>query len=486
MNPTTEAQVERGDTTKMALCVAELRIESRVSSCISMNITRKALPDGRPSSGTTDRKEERQMKRLALAVAGLAVAALALCSNARADVVTDWNLNLEKAAKVAAQLPPIEARSVAIVQVAIFDSVNGIARRYEPYMVTERAPHGARMDAAAAQAAYTTLKALYPAQAATFDAELADSLAGIAGHEGRSKSIARGLAWGEHVANLILAGRSQDGFSATVPGYFGGGAPGIWRSLPTGTNADGTLPAVLPQFRFVVPFAMTDPSQFRPGAPPALTSTQYASDVNEVKDIGRANSSTRTSDETQLAKLWQAVGIVDLQRSVRDILPADGSLVDEARLFALLSIASCDALIAIFDAKYTYNFWRPYHAIRLADTDGNPATDVDSTWTSLVFPPRHQEYPSAHSIATGAFMRVASSLLGDENTFVLSSPGFPTFTWTFDRFSDAAAQVKQARVWAGIHYRNSCDVGGAMGVALGDYILEHVLRPVGDEGEEED
>ena len=426
------------------------------------------------------------MKRLALVTGGLAAAGLVICCSARADMVTDWNQNFEKAAKTAAQLPPIEARCAAIVQTAVFDAVNGIHRRYESYLVTERAPGGARADAAVAQAAYTALKALYPAQAATFDAELAASLASISGHEGKSKSIARGLAWGEQVANTILAARSLDGFSATLPGYFGGGAPGIWRSIPTGTNADGTLPAVFPQLRYVVPFAIASPSQFRPGPPPALTSAHYAADVNEVKAIGRVNSTTRTSDQTQLAQLWQATSIADVFRGVRGALPAHGSMVDEARLLALVSMASFDALIAIFDAKYTYNLWRPYHAIRLADTDGNPSTDVDPTWTSLVFPPRHQEYPSAHCIATGASMRVLSRVLGDEHAFVLSSPGFPSFTWTFERFSDAAAQVKEARIWAGIHFRNSCDVGGAMGVALGDYVLEHALLPLGHEGEDEE
>jgi hypothetical protein len=407
-------------------------------------------------------------------VAVAVLTALAL----RADMVTDWNVNLEKAAKVAAQLPPVEARIAAIVQVAVFDAVNGIERQYQPYFVTERAPGGARAEAAVAQAAYTALKALYPAQSATFDAELAASIATIPGHQGNSQSIARGLAWGEHVANLILALRSMDGFSATVPNYFGSFDPGVWRSLPTATNPDGTLPAVFPQYRFMVPFAIASGDQFRPGPPPALTSPEYAADVNTVKDLGRVNSATRTPDQTQLAQLWQATSIVDLFRGIRPVLPPNASLDDNARLLALLSMASVDALIAIFDAKYTYNLWRPFHAIRHADIDGNPLTDADPTWTALVFAPRHQEYPSAHCIATGAFMRVASAILGDENQFVLSSPGFPNFTWTFDRFSDAAEQVKGARVWAGIHYPNSCNVGGAMGILVGDYVLGHTLLPV--------
>jgi hypothetical protein len=418
-----------------------------------------------------------------LMAAGLALAA---CLQVRADMVTDWNVNLEKAAKVAAQLPPIEARIAAIVQVAVFDAINGIDRKYQPYFVMDRAPGGARQEPAVAQAACTTLKALYPSQAATFDAELAQSIASLPGHQGNSQSIARGLAWGEHVANLILALRSIDGFSATLPGYFGGTGPGVWRSLPTATNPDGTLAAVFPQLRFVVPFAIESPDQFRPGPPPALSSPEYAADVNAVKDIGRVNSTTRTTEQTQLALLWQAVSIVDLFRGVRADLPADASLVDNARLFALLGAASCDALIATFDAKYTYNLWRPYHAIRLADTDGNPLTDPDPTWTALVFAPRHQEYPSAHAIATGAFMRVLARELGDEHPFVLSSPGFPSFTFTFDRFSDAAEQVKDARVWAGIHFPNSTKVGGVMGLALGDYVVDHFLLPLDQDEEDGD
>ncbi len=413
----------------------------------------------------------------------LALIGCARTSEVRADMVTDWTINLEKAVKVAAQLPPIESRNAAIVQVAVFDAVNGIERKYQPYLVTERAPGGARAEAAVAQAAYTALKALYPAQAATFDAELADSIAAIPGHQGNSQSIARGLAWGEYVAKQILALRSLDGFSANLPGYFGGTAPGVWRSLPTATAADGTLPAVLPQLRYVTPFALASPDQFRPGPPPDLTSTQYAQDVNTVKDLGSTTSTMRTAEQKNLALLWQAVSLVDLFRGVRGILPADASLDDNARVFALLGISSIDALIAVFDAKYTYNLWRPYHAIRLAGTDGNPLTDADPNWTALVFAPRHQEYPSAHSIATGAFMRILSRMFGDETQFVLSSPGFPSFTWTFDRFSDAAAQVKQARVWAGIHYPNSTEVGGAMGILVGDYVLDHVLLPLNDDDE---
>ncbi len=149
-------------------------------------------------------------------------------------------------------------------------------------------------------------------------------------------------------------------------------------------------------------------------------------------------------------------------------------------MFALLGIVGCDTLISVFDAKYTYNLWRPYHAIRLAATAGNPLVQADPAWTALVFAPRHQEYPSAHSILTGSMMRVLSRELGDEHTFILSAPGYPSFMWTFDRFSDAATQVKEARIWAGIHYRNSCLTGGAMGLEIADYVLDNFLLALDD------
>jgi len=417
-----------------------------------------------------------------LIAAGLALAGLV--SAARADTVTEWNANLERAIFATAQPVAAQPRFSTIVHNAIYDAVNGIARKYTPYFVTEAAPPGARQEAAAAQAAYTALKALYPSQAAALDAQLAESLANIPGSRGNSVSIARGRAWGEHVANVILAWRSTDGWSTPPPPYFGSGAPGVWRSPPTTTNADGTLPAVFSQMSVLVPFAMPSHDAFRPGPPPALTSALYAADVNEVKAIGRFDSAVRTAEQTQLALLWQAAGLVDENRIARSVVPSANRLVDNARLFALLNIAACDALIAGFDSKFAYNLWRPYHAIRLADTDGNSDTIADPTWNSLFLSPRFQEYISNHASLTGSFMHVLTREVGDERTFTLSSPNYPAYTWTFDRFSDATAQVKEARIWAGIHFRNSCDVGEAVGVAIADYVVDNLLLPRETEDEQ--
>jgi hypothetical protein len=427
---------------------------------------------------------ERNLEVRESLITGLVLACLALTSSIQADEVTDWNLAAENAVKTAALNPGIQGRFLAIVHTAVYDAVNGIVGKYTPYFVTESAPPGARPEAAAVQAAYTALKALFPAQTATFDAQLAESLANIPGNS-KSISVQRGRAWGQHVANVILAWRAGDGFSTPPPPYFGSTTiPGIWRSIATGGNPDGTLPAVFPQMAVLVPFAMTSPSQFRAGPPyaatlaAALTSPRYAADVNEVKAIGRFDSAVRTPEQTQLALLWQASGAAEENRIARSVVPPDNRLVDNARLFALINIVACDTIIAAFDTKYTYNFWRPYHAIRLADSAGNPAIVQDTTWNSLFLAPRHQEYFSAHSVNTGAIMRVLARELGDEHTFTLVARDYPGFTWTFNRFSDAAAQVKEARIWAGIHYRNSCNAGGAAGVAIADYVLDNFLLPL--------
>jgi len=416
----------------------------------------------------------------ALAVLGLLIAGAA----ARADSVTDWNGHWEEAVFATAQPAPGQARFGAILHTAVFDAVNGIARNYTPYYVTELAPPGARAEAAAAQAAFTVLTALYPSQASALNEHLAHSLAAIAGHQGDSQSIARGREWGEYVANQILELRSVDGWSTPPLPYFGSFDPGVWRSIPFAENADGTVAAAFGQNAILAPFAMSAPSQFRPGPPyaptltEALASAQYAADLNEVKAIGRVNSVIRTSDQTELARLWQAVGPIDENRAARSVVPPGNSLVENARLFALLNMATCDALIASMDSKFAYGLWRPHHAVRLADTDGNPDTEADPGWSALILAPRFPEYISNHAALTGAFMHTLARLLGDEHGFTLRSPNYPSFAWTFERFSDAAAQAGEARIWAGIHYRHSCDVGQTVGRTVADHVLDNFLLPL--------
>jgi hypothetical protein len=241
-----------------------------------------------------------------------------------------------------------------------------------------------------------------------------------------------------------------------------------------------TLPAVFPDFAVMAPFAMTHHAQFRPAAPPLLGSREYAEAVNEVKGIGALHSLARTPEQTTLAGLWHAVDFVDENSSARLLVPPDANLVDNARLFALANIAVADAFIAGMDCKYTYNLWRPYHAIRLADTDDNQETDPDPTWEPLIATPRHQEYLSSHTALTAAFLRVLSNLWDDDHPITIASPGFPSASKTYPSFSAAANEVGEARIWAGLHFRFSMETGLHVGQQLADHLTANFLTPRND------
>lgn len=411
------------------------------------------------------------------------IALAAQSSSARADAITDWNGHWEEAVFATGQAVPAQARFGAILHAAMFDAVNGITRKYTPYRVAEPAPPGAREEAAAAQAAYTVLAALYPSEVEKLSNHLADSLKKIPGHQGKSVSISRGRAWGEHVANQILTWRAGDGWTAAVPAYYGGSAAGMWRSIPVPGSPDGTLPAVVPQLAILEPFTMTSPGQFRPGPPyggatlmEAMATAAYAADLNEVKAIGRVDSATRTEDQTHLARLWQAMGPIDLNRAARAVVSGRNSLVENARIFALANMASCDALITSMESKFVYELWRPHHAVRLAETDGNAVTEPDTEWSGLIVAPRFPEYISNHSSLTAAYMHVMARLIGDNHEFELSSPNYPGFAWQYRSFSEAADQVKEARIWAGIHFRTACEIGQETGQTVAEHALNGVMR----------
>lgn len=407
-------------------------------------------------------------------LAALLGAVLSLTAQAcAADAVTDWNRTLTQALKTAGLAPGRQPRQAAVVHAAIFDAVNGIEREYEPYLVKEWAPGGARPEAAAVQAAYSSLLALFPAQKALFDQQLSASLAQISGSSGNSQSIARGRVWGERVARAVLAARSTDGYSSTLPPFFGSTEFGVWRPVPP----NGALPAVFQELAVMTPFAMTHPAQFQPGPPPALDSPEYASDLHEVQAWGSAASALRTAEQTQMARLWHAVDPADENSSVRELIGPRRDLVDNARLFALMNIAGADAFISVMDAKRTYNLWRPFHAIRLADPSSNPLTAPDPNWTPLIVAPRHQEYPSGHSIFTAAHFRVIEHLLGDNVGITIRSTGFPGASLTYARLSQATQAVQDSRVLGGIHFRSAVRIGGRDGAAIADYIVANFLRP---------
>jgi membrane-associated phospholipid phosphatase len=392
----------------------------------------------------------------------------------RADEITDWENIFLHASVTAGTAPFVVTRYAAIFHAAVFDAVNGVNPKYAPVHVPPQAPPGASARAAAVMAAYTALINISPAQKPTFDAALPGSLASIASDAAaeHSVSIQRGMAWGQNVANQILVFRANDGANAVLPPYAGGSGIGQWRPTP-------------PAFAFgvgqvyatVTPWVMTSPSQFRPGPPPALTSPIYTADFNETKSMGSITSATRTADETLYAQFWQNSTVTWFwERVALSLARQNGyTLSDEAHLLALLSIAMADATIATFDAKYTYSFWRPVTAIRLADTDGNPATDVDPAWTPFIITPAHPEYPSAHSIISSAGTAVLANVFGENTSFTVDSSSMTGVTRSFTSFSAATAELKNARVFGGIHFRNSCNVGQNVGEAVGAYVVEHAL-----------
>jgi hypothetical protein len=396
-----------------------------------------------------------------------------------ADVVLEWNQISLDTCKADRVLPVLVPRDLAIVSAAVYDAVNDIDRSYTPFFADVQASHGASLEAAAAQAAHDTLAALFPAHQATFDATLAADLAGIA--PGRAR---QGVAVGQAVAQQILAWRSTDGSNAQVP-YVPGSGPGVWQPTPP-----AFAPAAVPQWGHVTPFGIPGDSAFRPPPPPALNSPEYTAAFNEVKSLGAANSTTRTAEQSQIARFWYgaagtftAGGYWD-QIAQGVAVQRGNTLVQNARLFALLNMAQADATFAIWDAKYTYNFWRPVTAIRAADTDGNPDTAADPTWTPFLVTSNHPSYNSGHSGVSGAAAAVLAAFFGtDDIAFSFSSDSLPGVTRSYASFSAALQECSDSRVYAGIHWRFDVQTGQVVGGEVGAYIFGHFLRPA-PEGED--
>ncbi len=393
-----------------------------------------------------------------------------------ADEIHDWNQVMLQALLTAPVTPsPAAPRVAAIVQAAVFDAVNGIGRRYDPIFVQPGAPPSASERAAAVQAAYATLVKLFPAQQAKFDQQRTTSLAAITDS---TNAVQRGLSWGQTVADQILAWRSQDGFSNTLPAYLGGTQPGQWRPTPP-----ALAPGLDPQLATTAPWVLRTPSQFRPAGPAALTSDQYTADFDEVARMGIATGSARTADQTEFATFWQAGNPPDYWDQVALSLAAQKnfSFIDTARLLALVNLGMADAIIGCWDAKYTYSFWRPITAIQLADSDGNDATAANPAWTPLIVTPPFPEYPSAHSCVSGAAGEILSRVFGEEVSFNVVSNAVPGVTRSFHSFTAALQEVMNARVYGGIHFRTSCVDGTALGITVADYVIDHALSPA-DEG----
>jgi hypothetical protein len=430
---------------------------------------------------TTKRRFVLGMLAVVVAMTGVLAAPagrLATAAAGNPNVVIQWNQILLTTLATANTPAPASMRLGAIVQAAVFDAVNGVEPHYTPIHVAPAGPDGASRPAAAIGAAYTTLVSLFPLQKTTLDAQLAASLEALGGsRQDASSPIGLGLNWGEAVAGQIVAWRSTDGFSSPPPPYALGSSPGEWQPTPGGSG-----PPKFQTLDTTTPFALTSPSQFRPTGPPALTSAEYTRDFNEVKAFGSATSSLRSAYQTETARFWQLDTPVDMWDRVADSLAQKNhlNLLKTARLLALVNVSEADASFAVWDAKVTFNSWRPVTAIVQAEFDGNPDTTPDATWLPLLVTPYFQEYPSAHSGVSSAAVTVLKSFFGDSVDFTVTSNGLFGVQRSFASFSDAIAQVADARVFAGFHFRFSCNDAARMGAQVANHAESVLMQPIDD------
>jgi hypothetical protein len=401
------------------------------------------------------------------------------------DPVLEWIDVMNTTVLAAGTAPNVTSRIVALVSASVFDAVNGIEPRFRPLQVRPSAPHDASQSAAAIQAAYAILLHLYPAQSGTLTTRLNASLTALASTE-KAEAIAAGAAWGQTVADAIWASRLTDGFAPTPPpfigvqGVVGTPAIGAWRPTPP-ANASGATP----QIATMTPWVLTRPSQFRLLPPLSLKSAEYAADLNEVKVMGTLSGSMRTPDQSELALFWALNTPLAWNRIAAQISAARGlSLTENAHLFALLNLTLSDALIACWDSKYRFVFWRPITGIRAGLT---PA-DADPLWepwlNSLTGTPSHPEYPSAHSSMSGAAAFILAAAFGENTAFTVTSE-VRSGTRAFSSFSDATAEIVDARVFGGIHFRTSCVRANALGGAVADYVSRHAMRARGDDRDDD-
>ncbi len=385
------------------------------------------------------------------------------------DVVIDWNQTTISVTQAAKASSPAQYRTLAIAHAAIFDAVNAINHKYTSYAVDIKAPVGASVEAAAAAAGHTVLTHLYPSGQQDIDKALATSLGKIP--EGQSKID--GINIGREVAEKLVALRAKDGADTKVD-YKPKTGTGFWQPTPPYFD-----PALVPQWGSITPFTFKSIDQFQVPAPPAITSAEYIKDLKEVKNIGGKNSTIRTSDQTAAAIFWTLSTPVIWNQAAKAAAIANGSsLVDNARLFAVLNLAGADAYIAGYGVKYKYNRWRPVTAIRNADAIGN-GLSADPNWEPLIVTPPHPDYISGHCVSSDAAKRVLQKYFGNDHVkLTFTSPANIGVTRSYTSFSQLSKEVGDARVWGGIHTRTADVQGGLLGDRIGEYAFDNFLQPI--------
>jgi hypothetical protein len=382
-----------------------------------------------------------------------------------AAIIT-WNGIARRAAiQVAGQSTAHAMASIAFAQAAVYDAVVAIEGGYQPYQVRLAGLPEASLDAAVATAAYRVLLHYFPAQQTALDADYAAALAAVP--DGPAKVA--GVAVGQATAAGLIARRQGDGLEADIGFTMPAPAPGVWQ-LPAGQNP------MTPWASKLRPFLLRSPEQFRPGPPLALSSRAWAADFHEVKTIGSLSSPSRSAEQTDIARFWTTNPVVQYNVAFEELaLSRNLDAVQTARLFAMGNLVGADALITCFDAKYTYLFWRPQFAIPQGESDGNPATIGDPAWKPLVGTPPHAEYPSGHGCLTGAEARVFAAFLGTKRInleLTSTAPNVQQPRRRYERASDLTQEVMNARVWGGIHFRDSMNKGMALGEKVADWTLK--------------
>jgi hypothetical protein len=390
---------------------------------------------------------------------------VALAATARADVIMDWTATADVIATDKRLTSPVHGRALALLHVAMFEAVNAIDHRYAPYRLDLVADRNTSREAAAASAGHAVLSAFYPDQKAVFDSLLARELGAVS--EGPAKQ--RGIILGRKAAADLMQLRAAD-FEASADSYRPFTTAGVY--VPTALAVGHDVG------RFT-PWVMTSAAQFRPAPPPALTSATWTRDLNEIRDIGGLESTTRTAEQTSTARFWFLTGARTYNPIVQQVVSGKRmDLLDCARLYALASMAGMDAYIAVFDAKYTYNFWRPVTAVRNSDLSGDSGAARDASWLPLGETPMHPEYPCAHCITSSAIAAVLRATVGDNvSELTLVSPTAPGVTRRWTRLTDYTDEVSNARIWAGFHYRFSTEVAREMGNKIGELTVSTQLLP---------
>ena len=404
-----------------------------------------------------------------VALVGVDVGAQDAQPRGEGRAVADWSSIAQNAiVTVGKKFPGEAAVYMGIVHATIYDAVVAIEGGYRPYAITPTVPPNTSVDAAVATAAHRVLAGRFPDQQASLDEMYFAYLNGIP--QGEAKT--HGIAVGEEVGTAMLLLRANDGLDSIVPYVQKSPGPGVYEPTAAAPPLGTRMPRVLP-------LALPNASQFRPNGPPALQSREYTRDFNEVKELGRIDSSARSVEQTAVARFWTDHDIAQWNRNLLRLADARGlTAIETARMLAMAHVAGGDAMIACFDAKYHYLSWRPVHAIQRADTDGNPYTSSDQTWQPLSSTPNHPEYPSAHACHSTAIAAALERFFGPGRIRFSIDSVVTGETRQYESFKEVPAEVNNARVWAGFHFRYSQEDGSRIGRKVGRFVTRNFFQPL--------